>query len=95
MNHPHRNWRRRLAAEASALGPDLVSAYIALHRGPTAAARALSEDTGRPYSANLLCRWRRGEAPTPVAAQQAMRYSLLLALLGGSARPVAAVLSPP
>ena len=94
-HHPNRNWRRRLAADAAALGTNLVSAYIALHGGPTIAARALSDDTGRRYSGNLLCRWRRGASPTPAVAQQAMRYSLLIALLGDAARPVADVLSPP
>lgn len=98
-NHPNRNWRRRLVSEAAALGPDLVSAWCALATRDgvplIAAAAALSATTGRAYSANLLCRWRRGDAPVPEPAARVMRSDVLHHLLGAPPDAVAAVLEPP
>ena len=95
MNHPNRSWRRRLADEAAALGPDLVSAGINILGGPTLAAMHISTLTGRNYSANLMCRWRRGEAPVPEPAREALMVVVLTELLGDESVPVARVLCVP
>ncbi len=88
-------WSRRLAERAAALGPDLVSAACDLAGGPTALAARLAADTGRAYTANLVCRWRRSEAPVPEPARAVMSALVLDALVGPAAPAVARVLSPP
>lgn len=93
MNHPH--WRRRLADEAAALGPDLVSATIRVLGGPTAAAAHLAAITGRTVTANKLCRFRRGAECTPEWLQDAMRVVVADRLLDDAGLAVARVMSPP
>lgn len=81
MNHPNRNWRRRLADEATALGPDLVSAWISIFTRDdqtlVSAAAELSADAGRNYDSNQLLKWRRGAEPVPAPAALVMRRDLL------------------
>jgi hypothetical protein len=89
MNHPNRSWRRRLADEAAALGPDLVSAWIALftRNGEPLVelAAELAQDCGRRYDSNQLLKWRRGAEPVPPMAAHIMRRDLLQYLLDDEA----------
>lgn len=90
-NHPRRSWRARLAADAEALGPDLVRSYIALYPSPTAAVQALPGN----HSLARLGEWRRGDRPVPEPVQRAMRAAVLGRLLGETGENVARVLEGP
>jgi len=85
-NHPNRGWRRRLLAEAEELGPDMVSAWLALktvQHGWTLAevAGMLAASFDRPgYDANRILKWRRGDESVPGPVAAVMRGDLLAAL---------------
>lgn len=89
------NWRTRLAADAKALGPDLVRAYVALHPTVGAALAALTEATGQRYAHNRLAEWRVGSRPVPAPVQRVMRAAVLARLLGETGGMIAATLEPP
>ena len=94
-NHPNRSWRRRLANEAAALGPDLVSAVIRVLGGPSRAAQHLSALTGRSLDANRMCRYRRGGEAVPDWLQDACRVVVADELLGDDGLAIARLMSPP
>ena len=97
---PNKSWLTRIVDEATALGPDLVSAWISLStsdgRSLVGVAAALSTQSGHSYDSNRLLKWRRGEERVPLPAEQIMRRDLLAYLLGDDAgNVIAAVLTPP
>lgn len=98
-SHPEDKWRRTLDADAAALGTNLVSAWCALNRRDglslVAAAAELSAEAGRRYSANFICRMRRGDAPVPEPAAHLMRLAVLRSLIGDACGSVLLILEPP
>lgn len=101
-NHPNRNWRRKLEHDAADLGPDLVSAWIAVQTADgwslAEVGRRLALDFDRPsYNANVLLRWQRGAeaVPGPVAARMRQHVLAVLLLDGATAKAVAKVMEAP
>lgn len=78
-------------ADAEALGPDLVRAYITLYPTPTVAAKALPGN----HSLARLGEWRRGDRPVPEPVQRVMRAMVLGRLLGETGEAVAKVMEAP
>ena len=91
MNHPNRNWRRRLTDAAIALGPDLVHAWQAVtlsrvrrasqHATLTEALSLLNVATGGNYTLSRLGEWRNGRRPVPPEVERHMRRIVLGHLL--------------
>jgi len=96
--HPRRSWRSALAADATALGPDLVAAWCTLTRrngSLTAGLATLNAALGTRHALARLGKWRRGDEPVPGPVQRVMRAAVLDALLDTAAEPVAAIMEPP
>ena len=90
----------RALERATALGPDLVSAWLALFArdGQTVVhvAAELSQEVGAQYDSNRLLKWRRGAEPVPAPVQRVMRRDLLQYLYGDHAgAALAALMEPP
>lgn len=84
-NHPNRNWRRKLADAARALGPDLVAAWIAVserHATVHDALSLLNAATGGSHTTSRLGEWRDGKRAIPEPVQRHMRRIVLAELLG-------------
>lgn len=95
MSHPNHSWRRRLADEAAALGPDLLSAAIRVLGGPNRAAQHLQLLTGHALNANRMCRYRRGGEAVPDWLQDACRVVVADELLSDDGLAIARLMSPP
>ena len=95
--HPNRSWRRRLALEAEALGPDAVAAWHELHHSTShvALAERIRAETGCYVDSNRLSAWLAGRRAVPEPVLALMRREILSALLGDAGEAVARVLSAP
>lgn len=99
-NHPNRSWRSRLREQATALGPDLVRAWIAVserHATITEALVLLNMSTRGTYTTSRLGEWRDGKRAIPEPVQRHMRMIVAGQLLGDlpTAAALVGVLEPP